>query len=304
MTPASSTAAGLNSGSRSQVSGFVSRRQALRTLAAATALPLLGTRSFAAGIRPETPQLPPRFTLGAASISLKSLPLANMLEATKRLGLGGISLHRAHSPWENQPAQWKEIAGQVRAAGVQLLCCGVLYLKNDESDMRRLLDYARAHGVTVFSCSPEPAALPLLEKLVKEYDLRAAIHNHGPEDKSWPSVQGVMSAIAALDPRIGLCLDIGHCYRSGEDPVEMIYRHKDRLYDVHLKDILAAPGDPKDQPVEMGRGRLDLHAIVSALGTTRYAHGAWLEYEKDANDPLPGLAESTGYIRGLMRAMG
>lgn len=281
----------------------MNRRTALQTLAAGAALPFLGSRALAADNPQSALRAPHSFTLGVATVTLKALPLENMLAAVQRVGLDAISLHRAHSPWESQPGQWADAAATIRAAGVRPLCCGVLYLKNDEPAMRRMLDYVKAHGLSFFSCSPEPAALPLLEKLVRAYDLRCAIHNHGPEDKSWPSVDGVMQALTSVDPRIGLCLDVGHCYRSGEDPVEMIRRHAGRLYDVHLKDTVAAVGDRKDAPVEMGRGRLDLRAILAALHGAGYAHGAWLEYEKDPSDPVTGLAESAGYIRGLLRGL-
>jgi inosose dehydratase len=281
----------------------MNRRTALQTLAAGAALPLLSPRAFAADNKLSASSSQTRFALGVATVSLKALPLDNMLEAVKRVGLDAISLHRAHSAWENQPGQWVDTAAKIHAAGVRPLCCGVLYLRNDESAMRRMMEYVKAHGLAFFSCSPEPAALPLLEKLVREYDLRCAIHNHGPEDKSWPSVEGVMRALAPVDPRVGLCLDVGHCYRSGEDPVEMIRRHSARLYDVHLKDTVAAVGDLKDTPVEMGRGRLDLRAILAALHAAGYAHAAWLEYEKDPNDPVTGLAESAGYIRGLLTGL-
>lgn len=306
MEASSAAKTGSDSGLEFEASRLVSRRQALKTLAAGAALPLLAradnTSKSSAG--DGEPGKAPRFTLGVATISLKSLPLDNMLAMARRLGLHRISLHRTHSPWENQPGQWQDVADRIRSAGVTPLCCGVIYLKNDEAAARRMMDYVKTLGVSVFSCSPEPAALPLLEKLVKEYDLRAAIHNHGPEDKSWPSVAGVLAAIAPLDARVGLCLDVGHCYRSGEDPAEMVHRGKKRLYDVHLKDSLAAVGESKDEPVEMGRGKVDLRAIVAALGAVGYRHGAWLEYEKDPNDAVAGLAESAGYIRGLMRALG
>ncbi|MFZ5493796.1 MAG: sugar phosphate isomerase/epimerase family protein [Verrucomicrobiota bacterium] len=281
----------------------MNRRTALKTLATGAALPLLGARAHASVAPRAETRTPPSFALGVATVSLKSLPLANMLEAVKRVGLEAISLHRAHSPWENQPGQWAAAAATIRAAGVRPLCCGVLYLKDDEPAMRRMMDYVKAHGLDFFSCSPEPAALPLLEKLVREYDLRCAIHNHGPEDKSWPSVGGVLQALKGVDERVGLCLDVGHCYRSGEDPGEMIRRHHTRIYDVHLKDTVAAVGDRQDTPVEMGRGRLDLHAILRTLVEVKYSHAAWLEYEKDPNDPVAGLAESAGYIRGLLRGL-
>ncbi len=276
------------------------RRTALKTLAAGAALPLLGSR-LGAGTIPAFKVVQAGYTLGVATVSLKGLPLDNMLAAVKRVGLDKISLHRAHSPWENQPGQWTETAARIRATGVTPLCCGVLNLKNDETAMRRMMDYVKTHGLSFFSCSPEPAALPLLERLVQEYDLRCAIHNHGPEDKSWPSVAGVLAAIEPLDARIGLCLDVGHCYRSGEEPVYLIRKAGSRLYDVHLKDTFAAPGDKDDKPAEMGRGRLDLHDILWTLAEQDYHGAVWLEYEKDPNEPVPGLAESVGHVRGLLR---
>lgn len=280
----------------------MNRRTALKTLAVAGATwPLLGVKANASPAKiAVTGQA--AFSLGVATVTLKSLPLEHALAAVLRVGLNQISLHRAHSPWENKPGQWKDSAGKIRAAGITPLCCGVLALTNDEPAMRRMMDYVQTLGVPLFSCSPEPAALPLLEKLVKEYDLRAAIHNHGPEDKSWPGAARVLHAIEPLDARIGLCLDVGHSFRAGEDPAALIKQFSHRLYDIHLKDSLAAVGQ-EDVPVEMGRGKLDLRAILAALVATGYRHSAWLEYEKDPNDPVPGLAESVGYIRGLLRGM-
>jgi len=281
---------------------MLSRRSALKRLVAAGAgLPLLGTEVFAHDDKtPATGKA--TFQLGVATVSLKSLPLENMLAAVHRVGLDRISLFRAHSPWENQPGQWQGIADRIRAAGITPACCGVLYLKNDEKEMRRMLDYVRTLGVTLFSCSPEPAALPLLERLVREYDLRTAIHHHGPEDNAWAGPRKVWQAIEALDARIGLCIDVGHSYRAGEDPVEAIHLYQSRLYDIHIKDSLAGVGKP-DVPVEMGRGHLDLRAVLAALIGTGYSHNVWFEYEKDPNDPVPGLAESIGYVRGLLRGL-
>jgi sugar phosphate isomerase/epimerase len=283
----------------------MNRRTALKTLAGGATLPLLGARSFATDspVRPAASGLPPRFTLGVATVTLKSLPLDNMLAAVQRVGCDKISLHRAHSPWENQPGQWRDTAARIHSTNITPRCCGVIALKNDEPAMRRMMDYVKILGVPLFSCSPEPAALPLLEKLVKEYDLRAAIHNHGPEDKSWPGALTVLTALGSVDSRIGLCLDVGHSYRAGEDPITIIRQHAGRIYDVHLKDSIAAVGQD-DVPIEMGRGKLDLPAMLRALIEVGYSGGLWLEYEKDPNDPVPGLAESLGYVRGLLQGMG
>jgi inosose dehydratase len=286
---------------------MLTRRDALKQLALAGAgVSLLGTTRVQAKTEAKPSDavhgFKPGFQLGVATVTLKALPLDNALAAVRRLGLQNISLHRAHLPWETTAAQWRDAAARIRTAGCEPRCCGVLYLKNDEPAMRRMFDYARALGVGLISCSPEPAALPLLEKLVKEYDLPAAIHNHGPEDKVWPAPSGIWRAIQSLDARLGLCLDIGHCYRAGEDPVAAIRQYGSRLLDVHLKDSLAAVGTA-DIPVEMGRGRIDLHGVLAALGAIGFNRNAWFEYEKDPSDPVPGLSESVGYLRGLMKGM-
>jgi sugar phosphate isomerase/epimerase len=280
---------------------MMNRRAALKTLAVGAALPVLGSGAQAAEAK-TLGAARPGFNLGVATVTLKSLPLDHMLAAVKRVGLDAISLHRAHSPWENQPGQWTEIAAKIRAAGVTPRCCGVLYLKNDEAAMRRMMDYVGALGIRFFSCSVEQGGLPLLERLVQEYDFRAAIHNHGPEDKAWPGPRRVWDAIAPLDARIGLCLDIGHSWRAGEDPVEAVHLYRSRLYDVHLKDSVAEVGK-EDIPVEMGRGKLDLRNVLTALIETDYRENVWFEYEKDPNDPVTGLAESVGYVRGLLRGL-
>jgi sugar phosphate isomerase/epimerase len=284
----------------------VSRRTALKQLALAGAgLALADTSRLSAAENPATADRThqPGFQLGVATVTLKSLPLDDALVAVRRVGLDRISLFRTHSPWENSPPAWQAVAQKIKAAGITVGCCGVLYLKNDEPSMRWMFEYAKTLGVPLFSCSPEPAALPLLERLLKEYDLRAAIHNHGPEDKSWPSPDEVWRAVQPLDARIGLCLDVGHCARAGVDPVAAIHRYHERIYDVHLKDIIAAVGAP-DNPVEIGRGHLDEPAILAALRETGFSGTAWFEYEKDPNDPVPGLAESVGYIRGLLKGLG
>lgn len=278
----------------------MNRRSALKTLAVGAALPFAAKAADAPA--PDARLRSPAFGLGVATVSLKVLPLDNMLTAVKRVGLDAISLHRSHSPWENQPEFWKGTAARIRDAGVTVRCCGVLYLRNDEAAMRRMMDYVGALGLKFFSCSVDRDALPLLERLVKEYDFHAAIHNHGPEDKAWPGPRSVWEAIAPLDARLGLCLDVGHSWRAGEDPVEAVRRYRSRLYDVHLKDSLAAVGK-EDVPVEMGRGRLDLRNILTALIETGYRENVWFEYEKDPNDPVIGLAESVGYVRGLLRGM-
>jgi sugar phosphate isomerase/epimerase len=140
--------------------------------------------------------------------------------------------------------------------------------------------------------------MPILDSMVKEFDIRLAIHNHGPEDKRFPSPYDVWKAVEGYDRRIGLCIDIGHTARARVDPAEAIRRCRDRLYDLHIKDIDSTA--PEGRTVEAGRGVLDLRSILRALLEVGYPNLLSFEYEKDEDDPLPGLAESVGYVRGLL----
>jgi sugar phosphate isomerase/epimerase len=140
--------------------------------------------------------------------------------------------------------------------------------------------------------------LPLVNKKVAEYDIKVAIHNHGPGDKRYPTPESAYEKIKGLDKRIGLCMDIGHTLRIGADPVQSAIRYADRLHDVHIKDETEA--SPDGRAVEIGRGVIDIPKFLRALIQIKYAGIVSFEYEKDADDPLAGLAESVGYVRGVL----
>ena len=286
---------------------MMTRRETLKKLAVGVAAaPLLGggiVRAADARASGGSKALTAGFKLGVASYSLRGMPLANALTAVRRVGLNYISVNRAHLPWENSTPGWASVVAGFKAAGVTPLCCGVATLKNDEKAVRGVFDYARILGVPVLACSPEPAALPLVARCVQEYGILAAIHNHGPEDKVWPSPHEAWRAVQPYDARLGLCIDVGHTYRAGADPADCIRRYRERVHDIHLKDSVAAVG-ASDTPIEVGRGRIDQEAILAALIETGFSRTVWFEFEKDPNDPLPGLAESVGYVRGLLTGMG
>jgi inosose dehydratase len=286
----------------------MNRRTALKHLAAGAALPLVVPGLRAADSTSvadkSSPATPLTFNFGVASYTLRSMPLEAALPAVRRVGLSRISINQRHLPWENSPAGWAERLERLKEAHVTAPCTGVIYLKNDEAQMTEAFNYVRTIGAPVFSCSPASDAFPMLERFVKKYDIRAALHNHGPEDRLWPSPHEAWRAIQGLDPRIGLCIDVGHSYRAGVDPAEAIRTYRSRVYDIHLKDSTAPVGARDDVPVEIGRGKVDQRAILTSLMEIQYRGTVWFEYEKDGNDPLPGLAESVGYVRGLLKGMG
>jgi len=280
-----------------------SRRQFVRLGASAAALPALAR--LTPGLRAEEagPKGDPWLGLkvGVASYSYSRLPLEAAVQGVRRVGVRYVSIKDAHLPLKSTAAQRKAAAQAFRDAGITPLSCGVIALNDNESDVRNAFEYARDAGIPTIVCKPTRRSFPMLDALVKEFDIRLAIHNHGPEDKVWPSPLDVWEAVQKHDERIGLCIDVGHTARCGVDPAKAIRTCAPRLYDLHIKDLDGT--DAKSRPVEIGRGVLDVRGMLAALRDVKYAHHVGLEYEKDLKDPIPGVAESIGYLRGVLSGM-
>lgn len=281
----------------------LSRRDVLLRAGALAPLPaaLLGGNPVAAAEPPRAVSHQDAWgglKIGCASYSLRKMPLDAALKAIKRAGLSYVSIKDAHLPMKSTAAERQAVAAQFKAAGVTPLSCGNVGMGKDPAVIRAAFEYARDAGIPVIVCAPDPDTMATLDQMVKEFDIRLAIHNHGPEDKRFPSPYDVYKAVQGRDPRIGLCVDVGHTARAGVDPAEAIVKCKDRVYDVHLKDIHEM--SPKGRAIEVGRGALDIAGILQALRQINFAGHVGFEYEKDADDPLPGLMESVGYVRGLL----
>ena len=283
------------------------RREALKTAAlGALALPFLGGSSgcATAPVTPFAPDAEHGLRLGVAGSTFRDMSVADSLTALKVLRISNACIYKKHLDWETAtPDESRAVAEKYRAAGIAVVGTGVVNFSNDEAKSRRAFENARAAKLGLIVCKPDRDALPLVEKLAKEYDQKMAIHNHGPEDKIYPSPADTFNAVKNLDARIGMCIDIGHAMRAKADPVATIRQYASRLYDLHLKDSVAVPGAEKDIPVEVGAGHLDIRGVLRALLDINYRGVVEFEYEKVAANPVTGLAESVGYVRGLLAAM-
>jgi len=279
----------------------LTRREVIKAGALATAgLPATGWTE-AAGPAVENGDPWRGLKVGIASYTFRKMPLDAALKATRRLGLRYLSIKDAHLSLKSMPDERRAVAQKVKDAGITLMSCGNISMQNDEANIRAVFEYARDAGIPTIVCSPHPDSMPILDRMVKAFDIKLAIHNHGPEDKRFPSPYDVWKAVQSYDRRIGLCIDVGHTARAQVDSAEAIRKCRERLYDLHLKDIASTA--PKGGTLEMGRGVLDVKAILRALLEVRYPYIVSFEYEKDADDPLPGTAESVGYVRGLLAGM-
>jgi len=240
-----------------------------------------------------------RFELGLASYTFREFDLDSALAMAGRVGLARIALKSVHLPLESSEAEIRAAAAKIRAAGLVPYGCGVVYMTT-EAEVEQAFAYARAGGMEVIIGVPGHELLGRAERKIRETGIELAVHNHGPGDLLYPTPASILDRIKNLDPRIGVCLDIGHCQRSGIDPSEAAVACGARLLDVHLKDVTAPTKD--GGPVEAGRGVIDLPRFLRTLAAMDYRGTAAFEYEKDGLDPLPGLAESVGYVRGVLAA--
>jgi inosose dehydratase len=281
-----------------------SRRSFVGLAASATAFfPMAGHASQARGQSSGSGDLPwLGLKVGLASYSFSKLPLEAAIKGIRRVGVNYVSIKDSHLSLKSTALERKTVVEKFRDAGITPLSCGVITMTDDEVQIRNAFEYARDAGIATIVCKPTRQSIPVLDTLVKEFGLKLAIHNHGPEDKVWPSPLDVWAAIQKYDERIGVCVDVGHTARCGVDPVQALRTCAGRLYDVHFKDLTTKAGNAR--PVEVGRGVLDVRGMLKALLDIGYNHHVGLEYEKDLNDPIPGAAESFGYIRGTLASMG
>jgi sugar phosphate isomerase/epimerase len=237
--------------------------------------------------------------LGVASYSLRNFPRAKMIEMVKALRTPWVNLKSFHLPYELSPAEIAAARSEVEGAGLQIVGGGTITFDQDtDAGVARYFDYAKAAGMPLIVVTMNPAILPRVEKHARLYDIKVAIHNHGPEDPFFPSPYDALKAVKNMDPRMGLCIDIGHTVRTGTDVVQAIADAGPRLLDMHAKDLR----DLKDKESQciVGEGAIPIPAIFRQLVAIGYPGYVNLEYEIDPDDPLPGMQRSFAYMRGVL----
>lgn len=260
---------------------------------AAVALP--GISQSAPSPAKKAKSLPIR--LGLASYTLRKMNLDDTLAVCNRLDLKYISLKDFHLKLNSSDAEIAEVVKKCKDAGVALDSGGVIYMKT-EADVDAAFEYARKAGMNMIIGVPQHEMLPYAEKKVKEYNIRLAVHNHGPGDLVYPSCESAYVLIKNMDPRMGLCLDIGHTQRIGRDPSADLKDYFERIFEIHMKDVTSS--DSNGKAIEVGRGVIDIPGFLQTIIQKKFSGIISFEYEKDDKDPVPGLAESLGYVKGVL----
>jgi inosose dehydratase len=275
------------------------RRSFLKTTGAGiitSGLPVyaFGSRSYNSANTPDS------FRLAIAGYTFAKINLDQSLVMMKRVGAGFLGVKDFHLPLNSTKEVIDQTLSKMKSFGVEPYGVGPIYMKSEVS-VDQAFAYSKLVGVNLLVGVPDINLLSYVEKKVKEYDIRLAIHNHGPDLQLYSSPDDVWKEIKNLDARIGFCLDIAHTARLGLDPIEAFIKYKARVFDIHIWDI--------DKPekagwcVEAGRGIIDFPKFFKTLRKEKYTGTCSLEYGKDMADPLPGIAESMGYFRGVLAGL-
>jgi len=245
---------------------------------------------------------PEDLRLGVCTYSFHEFQRKLTISLIRQLGVRWVSVNDFHLRYSSAPEELAKARGDFQRAGLTIASGGTVPLKDeDPRALRRYFDYARACGMPMMVAAPTHAALRAIEALAKEFDIQIAIHTHGPEDEHFPTPQSVLAAVKGLDPRMGLCMDLGHSLRAGVEVVQAAAEAGGRLLDIHMKD-LKSPADKRSQ-CDVGEGVMPVAEIFKQLKKMKYAGCVNLEYEINSDNPLPGMLHSIGYMRGVLAGL-
>ena len=296
-------------GSRMFSENGVKRREFLKAGAAAVAgIAVTGVEKSRSKDRPlheesATADAGLAIRLGIASYTFRNFSWAEMIGFLKQARVSDMNLKDTKDHLPADAVEEIKALGDYVSAGIKLHAAGTIYFPKDEdADIRAKFEYAKRAGIgAIVAGDPAPTTLPRIEKFVKEYDIKFALHNHGPEDKLWPSPLDVLKVMKTMDPRMGCCIDVGHTVRAGTDVVEAIKQAGPRVFNVHMKDLTSFT--EKESQVEVGQGKMPVKKIFETLMGIGYAGFVDLEYEINEKDPLPGVIESLAFMRGVLAGM-
>jgi sugar phosphate isomerase/epimerase len=240
--------------------------------------------------------------LGVASYSLRNFSRQQAIQMTRSLGTRYINLKSVHLPYEASPAEIAAARREIVDAGLAIVGGGMITFETDtDAGVRKYFEYAKSAGMPLIVCTCKPTTLPRLENFVKEYDIKIAIHNHGPEDENFPSPYDALKAVTGMDPRMGLCIDMGHTVRAGTDVVRAVTDAGSRLLDMHAKDLRDFKS--VESQCIVGEGKMPIADAFRQLQAIRYPGYVNLEFEIDADNPLPGMKQSFAYMRGVLAGL-
>ena len=239
------------------------------------------------------------FKIGVAGFSYRKYNIDQTLGYLKSMDVKYFSVKDWWLPLNSTKEQMDAFKAKCAEYGVEGYILGPIYMRSKEQ-VDATFAYAQRYGSKMFIGVPNYELLPYVIEKVKETGIKVAIHTHGPDGAAFPDIRTVVEMVKDPSLGIGCCMDLGHTFRSGYDVAKDIKKYGKWIYDIHIKDETDASKAGKTW--EMGRGVIDFKPIVKSLRKIKYQGVISLEFEKNGDNPHPGVAESIGYLRGVLDA--
>lgn len=240
--------------------------------------------------------------LGIQLYSLRGYKLDDALKHASDMGFEQVEFYGGMLATNSSDEEIAATNKKVADLGMTVSGHGVNRLTKDAAENRKIFEFARKLGTPCITADPDLDSFDSLNGLVKEFDIRIAIHNHGPGHRYNKAID-VLRVIEGRDERIGACADLGHYIRSGQNAPEVIRLLKGRLYGIHLKDF--AEMKDKTKGVILGKGHLKVEEVFSELQLAGFpSNGALsLEYEENEKNPLADIRECVAIAKSAMNAV-
>ncbi|MHB8863153.1 MAG: ThuA domain-containing protein [Pirellulaceae bacterium] len=249
--------------------------------------------------------------LGVAMWGLHKFTFLEGVEKTRQLGLSyvcGLSFQKVSADipqnfdCELTDAQLEQIRLQMDAAGVWMPTFFYATIPGDEAGCRRVFEFGRKMGIETFISEPPPESLDMIERFCDEYDIRLAIHNHGPDQSPvyWQP-EGILEVCQGRSPRIGACPDTGYWIRAGIDPLEGIRKLGDRVIAIQAHDLNELTADGHDVP--WGTGKAEFAKLIQELRRLNITPTLFdIEYSYDFEDNMAEMAECAKFFDQVISA--
>jgi len=244
------------------------------------------------------------FRMTIQSYSLRKMPFEAAVEAVFfDLKCNAVELWPEHFPMGLPEADFRRRLKTMRQNNkMRRMGWGVAEFGKDHGKNEEVFEFAKKLGIYAILAYPEAESFESLGKLVAKYDMRVAIHNHGPNDKRYGTPDLIAKALEGVaDKRIGLCIDTGHFLLAGVNPVDVAMKFKDRIHSVHLKDIKDEGG--KKEECILGKGSLDLVGFLKVLKEAKFPGGLALEYELEPDNPVPSMKKCLEAVQEAVKKL-
>ena len=234
--------------------------------------------------------------IGVQSFSLRNYNVVEAVRHIQGMGLHFVEFFSKHLSPQATDQQLAENRKLLERAKVSISAHGVNRFSKDHAANRKVFEFAKRAGVRNITANPTLDAFDSLDKLVAEYNIRIAIHNHGP-GALYDTIESVKKAVQGRHKLIGACVDTGHFIRSKEDPVKAVHELGPRVFGVHMKD--EAKREKKSHNVVIGSVHLDVLGLFKGLKKVGFpADGSLsLEYEANPTNPIDDMKQCLAVAR-------